>query len=416
MEPASIPSDALRPRILQCIAGSGMIVASILTVRHFFEANYPESIWQGSFCDVSAFFNCGSAAFSPIAHLAGVPIGYFGMMVGALVVLGALFPSDVFERTNKAIALWNVLGVVALFLYSILVMKSICPLCSVYYVFSIFSLVVFWRHRATGETGSRLAGFFRPSLKHSVTFALVMLAGAYGVRLFHDAKRQAQSGGAAAQIVEEYFSLPTVASPSLLSPCWTARSTARFDDAPIQVIEYGDFLCSDCLFLHRQLERLREEFRGKINIAFQFFPLDVECNTVVDKNKHPGACELSYIAAHDPAKFRQIHDEIFANFESAKDPVWRRELARRHGVEGALADAHTRDLVHRILQTGAEYEKTSEQYAHGIRSTPTIVLNNRMIIGTFPYEHLRAIFRALVARREQKDKSKFLESWEPTRP
>ena len=85
-------------RILSFFSGIGMMIASILTIRHFFLANYPTSIFEGSFCDISAFFNCDSSAFSQISQVAGVPLGYFGLFVGALVALGALFPSERFER------------------------------------------------------------------------------------------------------------------------------------------------------------------------------------------------------------------------------------------------------------------------------------------------------------------------------
>lgn len=84
-----------------------MILASSLTIRHFFNANYPNSIYGGSFCDINAFFNCNSSAFSSISQVAGVPLGYFGLIVGGLVCLGAVFPSPAFERTNKSIALLN---------------------------------------------------------------------------------------------------------------------------------------------------------------------------------------------------------------------------------------------------------------------------------------------------------------------
>jgi predicted DsbA family dithiol-disulfide isomerase len=176
-------------------------------------------------------------------------------------------------------------------------------------------------------------------------------------------------------------------------------------------VEYVDFLCSDCLYMNEQLDRLAEEFAGKINIAFQFFPLEAKCNQVVDKNLHPGACEASYLAAYDPAKFRAIHDEIFANFRAARTPEWRADLARRHGVEAAVTDSATIAMVHRILNTGAEYEKTDERYEHGIRSTPTLIVNNRMVIGTFPAEQLRAIFRALIDEHEQGEDRRFLENW-----
>jgi len=209
--------------------------------------------------------------------------------------------------------------------------------------------------------------------------------------------------------VNQFFNLPEVAWPSEISTYRTASATGAFEDAPIRVVEFADLLCSDCRYLNEQMVRLKEEFAGQMNVAFQFFPLDAQCNDVVEKNKHPGACDLSYMAAYDPGTFKVIHDEIFANFEEAKTPEWRVELARRHGVEAALTDSSTIDLVGRLIRTGEEYEKTSEEYSHGIRSTPTMIINNRMVIGTFPYEQLRAIFQALVDEAE--GEGKFMESW-----
>ena len=386
----------------------------MMTIRHFFLANYPTSIYQGSFCDINTFFNCDSSAFSTISQIYGVPLGYFGLMVGALVALGALFPSAELDRTNRSISLFNFLGVVALFLFSVLHLKSLCLLCSGYYVFSIASFVLFVRSGAD-DAPSRMARFFRPSVKHAAAFAVVTLLGAYGLVLFHDAKREAQTG-VASNIVKQYFALPVARPPKVISPYRPASSTERFEDAPIQLIEYADFLCPDCLYLSQQLARLKQEFKGRINIAFQFFPLEAKCNDVVDKNRHPGACDLAYIAAYDPAKFVEIHDEIFANFQAAKDPEWRARLARKYNAEAALGDPKTKDLVHGIIRTGREFEKTSDKYPFGIRSTPTIILNNRMIIGTLPYAQLRAIFQALANERPgEKEERKFIENWVPTK-
>jgi uncharacterized membrane protein/protein-disulfide isomerase len=403
-------------RILSFVAGVGMAVASVMTIDHFFANNYPTSIFEGSFCDLNAFFNCDSSAYSPIAQIWGVPLGYFGLFVGVLVALGAVFPSAAFERTNKTVALLNFLGVISLFVYSVLWLASLCLICAGYYVFSIASFVLFWKYGIDKDEPGFLARYFRPSIKYMATFAVVGLLGAYGFFLFHHAKKEAQSGGVAARVVQQYFSLPEVHTPSVVSPFMIVQATDRFEDAPIRIIEYGDFLCPDCQILYYQLKRLEKEFEGELNLAFQFFPLDAECNNVVDKNSHPGACELSYIAAHDPEKFRQIHDEIFDNLRAARDVEWRQELAAKYGVEDALTDPDTKDLVHRIINTGAEYEKTSDRWAHGIRSTPTMIINNRLVIGTFPYPHLRAIFKALVESQGQLPESpdrKFMENWVP---
>jgi len=397
-------------RALSFISGLGMAVFSIMTIDHYYAANFPESIFEGSFCDISAFFNCDSSAYSAISAIAGVPLGYFGLFVGALVALGAVFPAASLERTNKTISLLNAVGVIALFVYAVFFMGSLCLLCSGFYVFSLLSVFLFWKY-GIDRGKDFVASWFRPSIKQLVTFAILVLFGAYGFTFYTDARRMAQSGGVAARAVKEYYNLATVDWPSFVSPFWTAKATENFEDAPIRIVEYGDLLCSDCLILYYQLKDLKVEFEGKMNIAFQFFPLEAKCNDVVEKDLHPGACDVSYVAAYDPDKFLAIHDEIFENFRQARrNEEWRAELAPRFGVEAALSDSATIALVDRMIQTGREYAKTHERYSHGIRSTPTMIVNNRMIIGTLPYEQLRAIFQALVEEHEGGER-RFIESW-----
>jgi predicted DsbA family dithiol-disulfide isomerase len=295
--------------------------------------------------------------------------------------------------------------VLALAGYSLVGWKSLCPYCALYWLCSLASFGLFWVYGAgRGESGAA-ARFLRPSIKHLVAFGAVVLVGSLGMQRYHGAKLELQ--------VARYFALPPVSSPSLLSPYWSVRSTERFEDAPIRLIEYGDFLCSDCLYLHHELEALKREFPGKINVAFQFFPLETRCNRASRRDLHPHACEVTFVAAHDPARFVEIHDEIFANFWRAKrDSAWRADLARRYGAEAALADTAVQGLVRRIVETGAEYAPTSPSDPRGIHATPTMILNNRMIIGTLPYEQLRAIFRALLDR-STRGSAGYLESWVP---
>ena len=401
------------PRLASFGAGLGMAVFSFLTIRHFFEANYPDSIFAGSFCDISAFFNCNSSAYSSLSVFMDVPLGVPGLVIGVLVMLGAVFPSEALERTNWFVALVNGFGVVALFLLSVFVLGSLCLLCTGYYVASLISLWLFWIFapgKSEGHPGSNIVRWLHPSLLHLAAFALFGIATAWGFAEYHEARRDAQTGGASARFVRQYFELPEVEWPSAISPFRTASATARFYESPIQIVEYADLLCSDCRILYEQLKRLKPEFDGKLNIAFQFFPLDAKCNDVVEKDKHPGACDLSYLAAHDPDLFPSVHDRVFDNFEAAKDPAWRDELARELGLEGAVNDPVTIAAVHRLIETGREYDRTSDEYAHGIRSTPTMIINKRMVIGTFPDAQMRALFQALIDEAEEGDRG-FLENW-----
>ena len=404
--------DGVRwPRILSFFSGVGMMVASILTMQHYFLANFPENIFEGSFCDISAFFNCDSSAFSVISQVMGIPLGFFGIILGVLIALGALFPSENFERTNSFIAFFNILGVIALFAYAVFFMESLCLLCTGYYFFSLLSFFLFWKFGIGQGKRVSFIRFFQPSLKMLLTFFCITALGAYGMIQYHDAKKDAQAA-VSLRIIKQFRALPEVSKPSIISPYWTVRATEYFEDAPIQVIEFSDFLCPDCLFLTQEFDKLKEEFAGKINIAFQFFPLEGRCNPVaLEKDIHPGACELAFIAAYDPAQFVAIHDEIFANFNAARRPEWRQELAMKYGVEQALSDPVTHDIVSSIANTGMEYERTSDEFTYGIRSTPTMIINGRMIIGTLPYEHMWAIFQDLVD--EYEGRSQFIEQWVP---
>ena len=387
-----------------------VIVSSYLSLRHFFAANFPTSIYDGSFCDISAFFNCDSSAYSFIAKIFDVPLGYFGIAIGLASLMGIIFPSAAFERTNIFLNFFNVLGIVGLIFISLFVLKSICLLCLAFY---FFSFINFWLYSRYGIDSEK--GFIRRQLQPNMRFlfgiGLLTLIGALNIYAFHHAKIEAQGGGVANRIVQQYFNLPKVKNPSIISPYYTVQATENFNDAPIRIVEWADFQCPDCLKLRNDLEDLKEEFRGKMNVVFQFFPLDGKCNSVQEKNRHPQACDLSFMSAHDPSKFLAIHDEIFDNFNKVRDVDWIKNLAQKYGVEEALTDENTINIVTDIIDTGKEYKPTSDRFTFGIRSTPTMIINERMVIGTLPKVQLRAIFQAILDQKSQDEKTGFIEDW-----
>jgi len=389
-----------------------VIVSAFLSLRHFFIANFPTSIFEGSFCDISGFFNCDSSAYSFIAQIFGIPIGYFGMAVGMASLMGIFFPSATFERTNKFINFFNVIGIFVLIIISLFLLKSVCLLCAAFYIFSFINFGLYYKYGIDSENGF-IKQHLRPNVRYLFGIGLLTIIGAVNIYFYHQAKIEAQGGGVASKIAQQYFSLPKVKNPSIISPYYTIQATENFEDAPIRIIEYGDFQCPDCLKLKNDLESLQKDFGDKMNVVFQFFPLNAKCNTVVDKDRHPQACALSYIAAHDPGKFLAIHDEIFDNLRNTRNDEWVKNLAKKFGVEDALIDETTKKIVHVIINTGREYKPTSDRYKYGIRSTPTMILNERMVIGTLPRVQLRAIFKAILDKEKKgkADSPEFIEDW-----
>lgn len=387
-----------------------VIVSSYLSLRHFFAANFPTSIYDGSFCDISAFFNCDSSAFSFIAKIFDVPLGYFGIAIGLASLMGIIFPSAAFERTNIFLNFFNVLGIAGLIFISLFVLRSICLLCLAYYLFSFLNFWLYSKYGIDSEKGL-IMRHLRPNTRFLFGIGLLTLIGALNIYAFHQAKIEAQGGGVANKIVRQYFDLPKVNNPSIISPYYTIQSFENFEDAPIRIVEWADFQCPDCLKLRNDFEDLKEEFGDKMNIVFQFFPLDGKCNSVQEKNRHPQACDLSLMAAYDPSKFLAIHDEIFDNFNKVRDTGWIKNLAQKYGVTDAVTDENTIKIVTDIINSGKEYRPTSDQFTFGIRSTPTMIINERMVIGTLPKVQLRAILQAILDLKSKDEKTGFIEDW-----
>jgi len=383
--------------------GLGMVAFAALRIQHFFDSNYELMYgWRGSVCDVSSWLNCNRADFSVLAQVASIPLGYFGLMAGGVLCLGALFPSSALEKTNRTLAFLNLVVVLALLAYSTFVLHSCCLWDAGYCVFSALLFVALRKRISPLEPAGFAQRWLRPSFRPLATFLVIFAVGAYTLRALQGAKRQAT-------FVAQYFSLPTVKLPTPLSQYWVVHSTDRFEDATIRVVEFSDVICDNSKVLNAALEKLERDFPGKMNVVFQFFPLETKCNHVVDKNKHPGACEAALIAAYDPAKFRQIQDDFFAHYYAAQNPEWRHELARRYGVEAAYTDPKTAQVVQDLIQTGAQYPPTSTEYPYGIRSVPTVILNERMIIGSLTYDQFRLICQSIIDK--QNDKRQFIESW-----
>ncbi len=406
MRGSTSSSTPMTRRIVGFTVAAAMMIVAALTVRHYFGVRFPAALTDAAACQAETFFSCTDSAMAPIAAPLGVPLGVLGFVVGALLLLAAVFPSEPMERTAGDVAWLNAALAVGLVAYSVLGLRSLCLLCTSYSALSLLWVAVARPRSQGGRCGAmgRL-----PSPLHLAVFGAAVILSGGAARLYGQARAMAQAGGEATTAVRQFFALDTVPEPSAISPYWTIRSTDRFEAAPVRIVEWGDFLCSDCRYFAEELHRLEREFPGRINAAFQFFPLEAKCNDVVAKDKHPGACELAYMAAYRPDEFRSFHDEVFAHMEDARDPRWRAELAARRGLGAAPGDSTARAMVHRLIATGAEYERTSSEYAHGVRSTPTILLNGRMIIGTLPYDQLRAIVQALVGRGA--GGSRYLEHW-----
>ena len=137
--------------------------------------------------------------------------------------------------------------------------------------------------------------------------------------------------------------------------------------AAITIVEFSDFACPFCARLRPVLERFVEERPGRVKLVYKPFPIDA----------HPGAFEAAEAAewARGQGIFWKYHDALYANAGDFS-PGALASYARGLGADGnALAAA---------LESGAFKGRVQvsrlEARAAGIRSTPTLYVDGRMLV------------------------------------
>jgi protein-disulfide isomerase/uncharacterized membrane protein len=376
--------------ILNAVA---MIAVSIYLTNHFYETLYPTKLGgTGSLCNLSNFFNCDAATYSKLSNLAGIPISFFGLMIGVLFLFTSLLPSEALEKTASAISKYNFIGCILLFIFSLGALGSLCPFCTVYYLFSAVAFVLLYKF-----------GMNSWSLKFTMTehWGLFKMWGVFevwGLALIigsvlmgkHTAEKELQFSKLNTSIVEQFRKLPSLGDPTQESAYKIHMSTANFSQAPIRITVFSDFECPFCKVVAEQMPELIRRYSNQINIQYLFYPLDAKCNSNVKSRFHEHACDAAYLAACDEKKFAEVHDEIFAQQEKLKSGVLM-EIAKSHDLESCLNNEEVKNKVVVAINAASQFN---------LKSTPTIIINGKKIEGTIPSGQFFAIFEDILAEKK----------------
>jgi protein-disulfide isomerase/uncharacterized membrane protein len=154
-------------------------------------------------------------------------------------------------------------------------------------------------------------------------------------------------------------------------------------EAPIQVVEFSDFLCPFCRNLAGAFGSFMPQSQGRVAVFFKHYPLDQDCNPVMTRTVHEGACELALggVCAEEQGKFWQYHDRIFSQppTNPSNDDVV--QLATEAGLDGSA--------MRQCLSSQAARSKLDRDIAEGkrvqVNATPTLFVNGKRLdqIGGF---------------------------------
>jgi protein-disulfide isomerase len=174
---------------------------------------------------------------------------------------------------------------------------------------------------------------------------------------------------------------------AMLKAPLTPRDHQRGDpDAPIVLIEYGDYQCPHCAAAEPVVEALLRGFGHDLQGVFRHFPL-----TQVHPLSEIAAQATEFAGAH--GAFWPMHSAVFANQAQLSLPII-------FAIAGALN--LPQPALRKALEAGAYANKVREDFIGGVRSgvngTPCFFVNGQRHDGAHSFEELSAaIFAARAA-------------------
>ncbi|WP_423748070.1 DsbA family protein [Frankia canadensis] len=159
-------------------------------------------------------------------------------------------------------------------------------------------------------------------------------------------------------------------------------------DAPIVVVEYGDFECPYCARTAPVLRELVESSAGQVKLVFRHFP-------VFDVHPYALTAALAAEAAGAHGRFWDMHDLLFARQDRLADKFLR-AYATSLGIDGDLVVGEAAQPFGDAVE--ADYARGIEQ---GVRGTPTVYINGVPYRGRTEIAPLRKAANLSLHRRRR---------------
>jgi protein-disulfide isomerase len=142
-------------------------------------------------------------------------------------------------------------------------------------------------------------------------------------------------------------------------------------DAPLTLVEYGDFECPFCGRATGVVKELRQRFGDDLRYVFRNLPL-------TDVHGHAEDAALAAEAAAAQGRFWEMHDVLFAN----QDELAPDDLVRHAEEAGLDVDRFVRDMGAGRHEARVREDVESAE-ASGARGTPTFFVGSARHVGAY---------------------------------
>ncbi|HXI57428.1 MAG TPA: thioredoxin domain-containing protein [Polyangia bacterium] len=148
-------------------------------------------------------------------------------------------------------------------------------------------------------------------------------------------------------------------------------------DALVTIVQFSDYQCPFCSRVEPTLNKVMEDYKGKVRVAWRDLPLPFHPNAM------PAA--IAARAAGEQGKYWEMHDKIFANQQTMDRPTYEKyaqELGLNMGKFKAALDSQKG-------KTDIEADAAAGNKI-GARGTPAFFINGKFLSGAQPYEMFKS--------------------------
>lgn len=344
---------------------------------------------------------CDTVRASQYAHLFGLPMPIFGLAFYAILALLMLVAAGMPQHSAR---IWRLLPILLAggVLFSgwltgleAFVIHAWCEWCVTQAIaVSVAFLLTLTIVLKPGETPTplgRAQGWDIPQFRARLAvLAVAIIVGVPALLLaIRHEKSLDEQPGPAPQVV--------MGSPTLIRPDSHEAGPAN---APLTIVEFGDFECPLCGASEKTNRAIREQYGKQVRFVFRQFPLE---------NVHQFAFQAAKASecAGQQGKFWPMVEELYGNQSDLSAPA-----LKKYGAEEGLDTAKFDACLEDPAVTARIRQDIADGLALGVRGTPTFFLNGKKIVGGLTFMDVEAALSA--AKIEQSAEEKAPATEKPT--
>lgn len=389
------PMHSTARRWLLAFAVFGLLTSGTSTYVHY---RLLQDRGYTSFCDINATVTCSESYLSRYGSFGGVPVALLGFLwftLAALLAWVALkgrgearesVPGYLFVLSTIGLAMVLYLGYAAF-----VVLKAACLLCIGTYIAvtglfitsgSIMDYPMTTLPKRLGRDARRLL-----TTPAALAIAIVFLGGAATAIAFFPRDTGAGAQAAAPQTAsgtqttsnqqsefERWYYQQPIADPGV-----------PLDGAKVLVVKFNDYQCPACGQSYRDYRPVFAKYAashpGAVRLVTKDYPLDPECNFNTPNGGHQAACEAAVavrLAARN-GKETAMAEWLYSNQPAMTPQAVKQAAASVGGVTDF--DAQYQKMIQAVKADIAAGG------AINIRSTPSFVINGRLLNGMLPAQY-----------------------------